>query len=43
MEKYDSDLALVILIAQPGPTQPDSKLPLCCNLVTAVHRAVRLG
>lgn len=43
MGKHDSDLGLVILIALPGPMQPDSKFPLCCNLPTAVHIAVRLG
>lgn len=41
--KHDSDLALVILIALPGPTQSDSELPPCCNLLTAVHIAVILG
>lgn len=43
MEDCDCDLVLMILIALPGPTKPESKLPLCCNLVTVVHIAVRSG
>jgi hypothetical protein len=43
MVKRDSDLVLVILMTLPGPSQPDSKLPLCCNLIVVVPVAVRLG
>lgn len=42
MGMCDSDLGLVILIALPGPVQPDSKFPLGYNLPTTVYIAVRL-
>lgn len=42
MVKCDSDLALVIRMALPGSSQPDSKLPLCWNLIVAVYVAVRI-